>query len=397
MKRNAKLFGALPRFAMRKAIRHPATIAGIFVMAAIFLLFLFSAYAPLLSGHPYGEFQDPEYKAVTTAQYRAWRQEILDSYGGTQTPEKHAALLQYEDGYLSEKNEPEWDETANGNIHAPESYTKFLTVESLLRAYSDSAERAERLKELQHDNSPAAKLEYALLKDLPTSNGEGAGEAGDLLLGYYLLACVPAGVLVLALSDTFAKEKRTRMDEMIICTARGQWPFWRSVLLGAGGLCLAALGTLFLFLSVPALCIGVDLQAPLQNILRQSPYPLTMLSALCVYLAMVFLGLWSTAAITLTCAAFLPGSVLPMLLSGGICVGPSLLRMLTGSNNPIFLYTLMGLLSPEHSLREFHAVTIGAIAIPQPIAVCVLWASISAVLFIVTQLHLRRRFARGVE
>ena len=49
MKRNAKLFGALPRFAMRKAIRHPATIAGIFVMAAIFLLFLFSGMAELES------------------------------------------------------------------------------------------------------------------------------------------------------------------------------------------------------------------------------------------------------------------------------------------------------------------------------------------------------------
>ena len=97
---------------------------------------------------------------------------------------------------------------------------------------------------------------------------------------------------------------------------------------------------------------------------------------------------------TLTCAAFLRGSVLPMLVSGMICFGPLFAHVLLNSEGFIYLYTLAGLLFPDVSLMEFHAVTLGPVAVPQPVATAALWILISAVLLILTKNHLRRRFAR---
>lgn len=408
MTRTSRGLGALPRFAMRKALRHPAAIAGmIAVLVIAFLLFLYSlsggSSANLFSGHPYANFDTAPYREVTQQQVNAWQDEVYATYGGVLTEEKHNALTDFINAYEAEdqkKREAQGGDSAISfeTLHSPEMFTKYRAAQDLQRMYRDTESRLARIAQLKGDFSPVGVLERSLLEAIPLVANEPLGDADiDFFSDFSLLSFLVSGVVILALCDTFAKEKRTRMDEMAACTLRGRSTRFHATILGAGISCLVLLVVALLLCFIPMLLAGMHLNAPYQEYRGRSPYSMTELGALGVYFLLSLLGLWCTAAVTLACAAFLRGSVLPMLLSGMICFGPPLAHVLLNSKGSLYLYTLAGLLVPEGSLMEFHAVTLGPVAIPQPVATAVLWVLISAALLILTQNHLRRRFARGIQ
>lgn len=403
MTRKSRGLGALPRFAVRKALCHPAAIVGM-IAAIVVVLCLFiipiSRSNDLFSKFPYADFDTASYQAATREQVNTWQDEVYAAYGGQMTAEKHKALTNFVNAYEADDQKKRAAKGGTSAIsfetlHSPEAFTKYRTAQDLQRMYMDAKSRLDRIAQLKGDSSPAGVLERSLLEAIPLVANEPLGDADiDFFNLFSLLSLLVSGVIILALCDTFAKDKRTRMDEMAACTLRGRLTRFHATILGAGISCLVLLAVAFLLCFIPMLLAGIHLNAPYQEHNGRSPYSMTEFGALGAYFLLSLLGLLCTAAVTLTCAAFLRGSVLPMLVSGMICFGPLFAHVLLNSEGFIYLYTLAGLLFPDVSLMEFHAVTLGPVAVPQPVATAALWILISAVLLILTKNHLRRRFAR---